>query len=219
MNEFIQIVVVYVLFVFFVIILYEVVYVYVVKFFGDIMVYLMGCMSFNLFKYIDFFGIIFIFIMLYFVINGVFLFGYVKLVLINFGYLCKFKCDMVWVLLVGFVVNFFMVLLWMLVIYVLVLGGVQEEFFILMVRVGVLINLVMFVFNLFLILLLDGGCIFISLLLNKYVYKFVQIEFYGFFIVMVLVLFKVIYVWWMVFVMYVVGKLLQFIIFFIILLF
>jgi Zn-dependent protease len=71
-----------------------------------------------------------------------------------------------------------------------------------MAKAGVLTNLVMFAFNLFPIPPLDGGRILTSLLPNKYAYKFAQIEPYGFFIVMALVLLKVIYTWWMAPVMY-----------------
>jgi Zn-dependent protease len=64
-----------------------------------------------------------------------------------------------------------------------------------MARAGILTNLVMFAFNLFPIPPLDGGRILTSLLPNKYAYKFAQIEPYGFFIVMALVLLKVLYFW------------------------
>jgi Zn-dependent protease len=67
----------------------------------------------------------------------------------------------------------------------------------------------MFAFNLFPIPPLDGGRILTSLLPNRYAYKFAQIEPYGFFIVMALVLAKVIYTWWMAPVMYGASLLLQ----------
>jgi len=74
-----------------------------------------------------------------------------------------------------------------------------------------LTNLVMFAFNLFPIPPLDGGRILISLLPNRYAYKFAQIEPYGFFIVMGLVLLKVIYTWWMAPVMMLTQAVLQWI--------
>jgi len=131
----------------------------------------------------------------------------------------KPKRDMAWVSLAGPGANFIMALLWTLVIYALALGRVQEEFFMLMAKAGVLTNLVMFAFNLFPIPPLDGGRILISLLPHKYAYKFAQIEPYGFFIVMALVLLKVIYTWWMAPVMYLASELLQLITFPITLLF
>ena len=213
MNELIQTVAVYALPVLFAITLHEAAHAYAAKFFGDTTAYSMGRMSLNPLKHIDPFGTILIPILLYFATSGAFLFGYAKPVPINFGHLRKPKRDMAWVSLAGPAANFLMALLWMIAIYALALGGVQEEFFTLMAKAGVLTNLVMFAFNLFPIPPLDGGRILTSLLPNKYAYKFAQIEPYGFFIVMALVLLKVIYTWWMAPVMYVASKLLQLITF------
>ena len=209
MNDLIQTVAVYALPVLFAITLHEAAHAYAAKFFGDNTAYSMGRMSLNPIKHIDPFGTILIPILLYFATSGAFLFGYAKPVPINFGHLRKPKRDMAWVSLAGPAANFFMALLWTLTIYALALGGVQEEFFILMAKAGVLTNLVMFAFNLFPIPPLDGGRILTSLLPNRYAYKFAQIEPYGFFIVMALVLAKVIYTWWMAPVMYGASLLLQ----------
>ncbi|ONN66402.1 site-2 protease family protein [Herbaspirillum sp. VT-16-41] len=209
MNDLIQTVAVYALPVLFAITLHEAAHAYAAKFFGDNTAYSMGRMSLNPLKHIDPFGTILIPILLYFATSGAFLFGYAKPVPINFGHLRKPKRDMAWVSLAGPAANFLMALLWMIAIYALALGGVQEEFFTLMAKAGVLTNLVMFAFNLFPIPPLDGGRILTSLLPNKYAYKFAQIEPYGFFIVMALVLLKVIYTWWMAPVMYGAGLVLQ----------
>lgn len=219
MNELIQTVAVYALPVLFAITLHEAAHAYAAKFFGDTTAYSMGRMSLNPLKHIDPFGTIVIPLLLYFATSGAFLFGYARPVPINFGHLRKPKRDMAWVSLAGPAANFFMALLWLLAIYGLALTGVQEEFFTLMAKAGVQTNLVMFAFNLFPIPPLDGGRILTSLLPNRYAYKFAQIEPYGFFIVMALVLLKVIYAWWMAPVMFVAGKLLQLITFPITLLF
>ncbi|MBV8623455.1 MAG: site-2 protease family protein [Herbaspirillum sp.] len=219
MNDLIQTVAVYALPVLFAITLHEAAHAYAAKFFGDNTAYSMGRMSLNPIKHIDPFGTVLIPVLLYFATGGAFLFGYAKPVPINFGQLRKPKRDMAWVSLAGPGANFIMALLWTLVIYALALGRVQEEFFMLMAKAGVLTNLVMFAFNLFPIPPLDGGRILISLLPHKYAYKFAQIEPYGFFIVMALVLLKVIYTWWMAPVMYLASELLQLITFPITLLF
>lgn len=213
MNDLIQTVAVYALPVLFAITLHEAAHAYAAKFFGDNTAYSMGRMSLNPIKHIDPFGTVLIPVLLYFATGGAFLFGYAKPVPINFGQLRKPKRDMAWVSLAGPAANFIMALLWTLVIYALALGRVQEEFFILMAKAGVLTNLVMFAFNLFPIPPLDGGRILVSLLPHKYAYKFAQIEPYGFFIVMALVLLKVIYTWWMAPVMYLASELLQLITF------
>jgi Zn-dependent protease len=116
---------------------------------------------------------------------------------------------MAWVALAGPGANFLMALIWTLLLIALLVMNVEEPFFTLMARAGVLTNLVMFAFNLFPIPPLDGGRILISLLPHKYAYKLAQIEPYGFFIVMALVLLKVIYVWWMAPVMLLASKALQ----------
>jgi Zn-dependent protease len=219
MNDLIQTVAVYALPVLFAITLHEAAHAYAAKFFGDNTAYSMGRMSLNPVKHIDPFGTLLIPVLLYFATGGAFLFGYAKPVPINFGHLRKPKRDMAWVSLAGPAANFIMALLWTLVIYALALGRVQEEFFMLMAKAGVLTNLVMFAFNLFPIPPLDGGRILVSLLPHKYAYKFAQIEPYGFFIVMALVLLKVIYTWWMAPVMYLASELLQLITFPITLLF
>jgi Zn-dependent protease len=197
MNDLIQTVAVYALPVLFAITLHEAAHAYAAKYFGDSTAYMLGRMSLNPIKHIDPFGTILIPIMLYFATGGAFLFGYAKPVPIDFGKLRKPKRDMAWVALAGPAANFLMALIWTLVLIALVVFDVREPFFMLMARAGVLTNLVMFAFNLFPIPPLDGGRILTSLLPHRYAYKFAQIEPYGFFIVMGLVLLKVIYIWWM----------------------
>ena len=209
MNDLIQTVAVYALPVLFAITLHEAAHAYAAKFFGDTTAYSQGRMSLNPLKHIDPFGTIVIPIVLYFATSGAFLFGYAKPVPINFGQLRKPKRDMAWVALAGPAANFLMALIWTLLLIALLVMDVQEPFFTLMARAGVLTNLVMFAFNLFPIPPLDGGRILISLLPHKYAYKLAQIEPYGFFIVMALVLLKVIYVWWMAPVMLLASKALQ----------
>jgi Zn-dependent protease len=179
----------------FAITLHEAAHAYAAKYFGDSTAYMQGRMSLNPIKHIDPFGTILIPILLYFSTGGAFLFGYAKPVPINFGQLRKPKRDMAWVALAGPAANFLMALIWLLMLIGLAAFRVQEDFFALMARAGILTNLVMFAFNLFPIPPLDGGRILTSLLPNKYAYKFAQIEPYGFFIVMALVLLKVLYFW------------------------
>ncbi|WP_211461776.1 site-2 protease family protein [Collimonas silvisoli] len=197
MNDLIQTVAVYALPVLFAITLHEAAHAYAAKYFGDSTAYMQGRMSLNPIKHIDPFGTILIPILLYFSTGGAFLFGYAKPVPINFGQLRKPKRDMAWVALAGPAANFLMALIWLLLLIGLKAFQVQEDFFALMARAGILTNLVMFAFNLFPIPPLDGGRVLTSLLPNKYAYKFAQIEPYGFFIVMGVVLLKVLYFWMM----------------------
>lgn len=215
MNDLIQTVAVYALPVLFAITLHEAAHAFAAKYFGDNTAYMLGRMSLNPLKHIDPFGTILVPVLLYFSTSflpgGPLLFGYAKPVPLDFGKLRKPKRDMAWVALAGPAANFLMALMWTLMIYALLLGGLAEqlEFFMLMAKAGVFTNLVMFAFNLFPVPPLDGGRILTSLLPNRYAYKFAQIEPYGFFIVMGLVLLKVLYTWWMAPVMYVAATLLQ----------
>ena len=195
MDQIIQTIAVYALPVIFAITLHEAAHAYAARYFGDSTAYLQGRMSLNPIKHIDPFGTLIIPIILYVATSGAFLFGYAKPVPIDFGNLRKPKRDMAWVALAGPGANFVMALLWMIFAIILGLGDVNEPFFIRMAQAGVLTNLVMFAFNLFPIPPLDGGRVLTSALPNRLAYKFAQIEPYGFFIVMGLVLLKVLYFW------------------------
>ena len=195
MDDLIQTIAVYALPVLFAITLHEAAHAYAAKFFGDATAYVQGRMSLNPVKHIDPLGTILIPVVLYFATGGSFLFGYAKPVPIDFGNLRNPKRDMAWVALAGPGANFLMALLWLIFSRVLIFLHVSEPFFMQMAKAGVLTNLVMLAFNLFPIPPLDGGRVLTSLLPRKYAYKFAQIEPYGFFIVMALVMLKVLYFW------------------------
>ncbi len=195
MNELIQTIAVYALPVIFAITLHEAAHAYAAKYFGDLTAFSQGRVSFNPLVHIDPFGTIVIPAVLYMATGGTFLFGYAKPVPIQFGNLRKPKRDMAWVSLAGPGANFVMAFLWMLFAIILNMFKLDEDFFLRMARAGVLTNLVMFAFNLFPIPPLDGGRIALSLLPNKLAYKFAQIEPYGFFIVMGLVMLHVLQFW------------------------
>ncbi|MFZ6846524.1 site-2 protease family protein [Undibacterium sp. RuTC16W] len=195
MNELIQTVAVYALPVIFAITLHEAAHAFAAKFFGDTTAYSQGRMTLNPISHIDPFGTIIIPAVLYVATGGAFLFGYAKPVPVNFANLRKPKQDMAWVALAGPAANFAMAFLWMLLAIFLQVSGVDEDFFVRMANAGILTNLVMFAFNLFPIPPLDGGRILVSLLPYKLAYKFAQIEQYGFFIVMALVMLHVLQFW------------------------
>ena len=72
-----------------------------------------------------------------------------------------------------------------------------EPFFIKMCQAGILVNVVMFVFNLFPLPPLDGGRVLVGLLPYKQAQLVSRIEPWGFFVVMALVLTGVITSLWM----------------------
>lgn len=195
MNELIQTIAVYALPVIFAITLHEAAHGYAAKYFGDLTAYSQGRVSLNPIVHIDPMGTIVIPAVLYLATGGAFLFGYAKPVPVNFSNLKNPKRDMAWVALAGPAANFVMAFGWYLLAVILQSQGVQEVFFLKMASAGLLTNLAMFAFNLIPVPPLDGGRILFSLLPHNLAYKFAQIEPYGFFIVMGLIMLKVLNVW------------------------
>jgi Zn-dependent protease len=195
MNDLIQTIAVYALPLLFAITLHEAAHAYAARYLGDSTAYMQGRMSLNPVRHIDPFGTIIIPIVLFVATAGSFLIGYAKPVPIDYGKLRKPKRDMAWVALAGPGANLAMALLWMIFGILLTAAGVRELFFLGMAQAGIQVNLVLFAFNLFPIPPLDGGRVLTSLLPHRYAYKFAQIEPYGFFIVLALVMLKVLYFW------------------------
>ena len=187
-SNLIQTIALYALPVLFAITVHEAAHGYAARYFGDNTAYMMGRMTLNPLKHIDPIGTILMPLMLYFATSGAFLFGYAKPVPVNFGALRNPKRDMIWVALAGPASNFAQAILWAVVLVLLAGLGVQEPFFTKMAQGGILVNLVMWAFNLFPLPPLDGGRILAGLLPYKQAQLLDRIEPWGFFIVMALVL-------------------------------
>ncbi|MDD2926130.1 site-2 protease family protein [Rhodoferax sp.] len=177
--------------------LHEAAHGYAARHFGDNTAYMLGRITLNPLKHIDPIGTILMPLLLYVATSGAFLFGYAKPVPVRFGNLRHPKRDMVWVALAGPAANFVQALLWGVFYYLLQAGGVSEPFFIEMAQGGILVNVVMFVFNLFPLPPLDGGRILVGLLPYRQAMLVSRIEPWGFFIVMALVLAGVVSNLWM----------------------
>ncbi|MES2979561.1 MAG: site-2 protease family protein [Pseudomonadota bacterium] len=193
----IQTVAIYALPVLFAITVHEAAHGYVARYFGDPTAWTLGRVTLNPLKHIDPVGTIVMPLVLYIATAGTFLFGYAKPVPVNFGKLRNPKRDMIWVALAGPGANFIQALMWGVLFYVLAGADVSEPFFVEMCRAGMLVNVVMFVFNLFPLPPLDGGRILVGLLPWRQAQTVSRIEPWGFFIVMALVLAGVITNFWM----------------------
>ncbi|MEO6293071.1 MAG: site-2 protease family protein [Burkholderiaceae bacterium] len=169
---------------------------YAAKHFGDNTAYVMGRVTLNPLKHIDLIGTILMPLLLIFS-GSPFLFGYAKPVPVQFGRLNNPKRDMIWVALAGPASNLVMAFVWGVLFYVLKGADVSEPFFIKMMQGGILVNAVMFAFNLFPLPPLDGGRILVGLLPYKQAELVSRVEPWGFFIVMGLVLTGVISKLWM----------------------
>ncbi|MET3917719.1 Zn-dependent protease [Variovorax sp. OAS795] len=197
-SNLIQTVLIYALPVIFAITVHEAAHGYVARYFGDNTAEVMGRVTLNPMKHIDPIGTILMPLMLYFATSGAFLFGYAKPVPVNFGRLRHPKRDMIWVALAGPASNFVQAIFWALVLVALIAAGVNETFFIKMAQGGVLVNLVMWAFNLFPLPPLDGGRVLAGLLPNGPAQNFLaRIEPFGFFIVMGLVIAGVVSTFWL----------------------
>ena len=177
--------------------LHEAAHGYTARQLGDDTAWQMGRVTLNPFPHIDLVGTVIMPLMLFFATSGQFLFGYAKPVPVDFSRLRHPKRDMVWVALAGPAVNLLQAFAWAVLIYLLSGIGSDERFFLEMAQAGVLVNLVMFAFNLFPLPPLDGGRIVVGLLPMRLAIGFSHIERYGFFIVMGLVLMGVINTLWM----------------------
>jgi Zn-dependent protease len=196
-NSLIQTVLIYALPVLFAITVHEAAHGYVARYLGDNTAYMMGRVTLNPVKHIDPIGTIAMPLMLYFATSGAFLFGYAKPVPVNFGHLRHPKRDMIWVALAGPASNFIQALLWAILFTTLVGMGVDERFFLKMAQAGVLVNLVMWAFNLFPLPPLDGGRILVGLLPYRQAVAVSRIEPWGFFIVLGLVLVGIVGTYWL----------------------
>ena len=195
--ELIKTVLIYALPVLFAITVHEAAHGYAARHFGDDTAYVMGRITLNPIKHIDPVGTILMPLMLYFATSGAFLFGYAKPVPVRFGNLRNPKRDMIWVALAGPGANLAQALFWGILLYALIGTGLTEPFFVKMCQGGMLVNVVMFVFNLFPLPPLDGGRILVGLLPYKQAELVSRVEPWGFFIVMGLVIMGVVTKLWM----------------------
>jgi Zn-dependent protease len=197
LNNLIQTIAIYALPVIFAITVHEAAHGYVARYFGDNTAWVLGRVTLNPIKHIDLVGTIVMPVLLYVATAGTFLFGYAKPVPVRFGNLRRPKQHMIWVALAGPGANFLQALMWGVLLYLANGAGVTERFVLEMCRAGMLVNVVMFVFNLFPLPPLDGGRILVGLLPWRQAQLVSRVEPWGFFIVMALVLTGVVSTLWM----------------------
>ena len=177
--------------------LHEAAHGYAAKRFGDLTAERAGRISLNPFTHIDPIGTILVPIGLYIMTAGAFLFGYAKPVPVNFGALRHPKHDMIWVALAGPASNLFQAAVWACLFILLKAFDIQEPFFTAVARAGILVNVVMFVFNLLPLPPMDGGRILVGLLPWRAAMAVSRVEPYGFFILLALLLAGLVSDWWM----------------------
>jgi Zn-dependent protease len=195
--ELIQTILIYALPVVFAITLHEAAHGYVAHKLGDNTALMLGRVTLNPIPHIDPLGTIAMPALLYFATGGNFLFGYARPVPVRFGNLNHPKRDMIWVALAGPGINFLQALAWLLVFYMMKGFGVTETYFLKMSLAGVVVNVSMFVFNLFPLPPLDGGRVLVGLLPWRAAVWLSKVEPYGMYIILGLVAFKLLDGIWM----------------------
>lgn len=172
----------------FAITLHEAAHAYVAHRFGDDTAKHMGRLSLNPLVHIDLIGTI-LFPLLGLMAGG-FMFGWAKPVPINYARLVNPKKNILWIALAGPLANFFMALVWLLIIS---LSAYLSSYFAnpisLMAKAGLSINISLMIINLLPILPLDGGRIVYSLLPDKQAYQYSKSERYGMIILLGLLVF------------------------------
>ena len=163
----------------FAITLHEAAHGWVASKFGDHTARMMGRVTLNPVKHIDPVGTILVPAVLLIMSTG-FIFGWAKPVPINFNALRSPKSGMIWVALAGPGANLIMAIGWLFVFFLAIKMNIpilQR-----MADAGILINILLAVFNLLPIPPLDGSRVISALLPNPLAYKFNQLEQYGLFI-------------------------------------
>jgi len=176
----------------FAITLHEAAHGYAARHFGDYTAANAGRITLNPLRHIDPVGTIavplLILVMSKLLGGGGILFGWAKPVPVNFGQLRSPKRDMLWVAAAGPGANLFMAACWALVLKLA--QGLPSNYFSAplsgMAEIGITINVVLMVLNLFPLPPLDGGRIAVSLLPNRLAWRFAMLEPYGFMILLVL---------------------------------
>ncbi|MGR8980181.1 MAG: site-2 protease family protein [Gammaproteobacteria bacterium] len=191
MNELslIQKIVVWVLPVVFAITVHEVAHGWVARKFGDNTAHMLGRLTLNPFKHIDWLGTIILPGLLLMTGTG-FIFGWAKPVPINANNLKNPRKDMIWVALAGPAANFLMAVGWALVVRSGILIGVEAEAISLPLIytgiAGISINLVLAMINLLPIPPLDGSRVLSGFLPPYWAWQYNRLERYGFIILLIL---------------------------------
>jgi len=189
----VQTIAIYALPVIFAITLHEAAHGYVARHFGDRTAFVLGRISLNPMRHIDWVGTIAV-PLLILVVSKLFggagiLFGWAKPVPVNFQALRHPKRDMLWVAAAGPAANLVMALGWAVIMKASLAFPVGSFLYpaSLMAEAGITVNIVLLVLNLLPILPLDGGRIAVSLLPDRLALGYARLEPFGFPILLMLI--------------------------------
>lgn len=168
--------------------LHEAAHAYAARWMGDDTAERLGRITLNPIRHIDPFGTLILPILLLIMSNGSFSFGYAKPVPVNYVRLRRInmRTAMQVVAFAGPAANLLMAFGWAIA-FALFSSLTTDPFFTLMSQRGIELNLVLFAFNLFPILPLDGGRVLNGFLPRNLSELFQKLEPYGIWIVLFLV--------------------------------
>jgi len=182
---------VFVIPVIFAVTLHEVAHGWVASRFGDQTAKSMGRLTLNPIKHIDPVGTIVVPAIMYF--TSGFIFGWAKPVPVNWQNLGHPRRDMALVAIAGPIANFLMLLFWAILAKVIVWLGSDPNYLtqiiFIMCGIGITINMILMILNLFPLLPLDGGRVLTAMLPRNLAITFSRLEPYGL-IILVLLLFS-----------------------------
>jgi len=181
---------VFVIPVIFAVTVHEVAHGWVASRFGDQTAKSMGRLTLNPLKHIDPVGTIVVPAIMYF--TSGFIFGWAKPVPVDWRNLGHPRRDMAIVALAGPAANLLMLLFWAMSAKVIMLLGDDSNYLtqllFIMCSIGITINIVLMILNLFPILPLDGGRVLTAMLPRDLAISFSRLEPYGLIILVVLLL-------------------------------
>ncbi|MEW6331522.1 MAG: site-2 protease family protein [Pseudomonadota bacterium] len=180
----------------FAITVHEVAHGWIAKYLGDPTAHRLGRLSFNPLRHIDPVGTVLI-PALFLLMGSRFLFGWAKPVPVTWENLRHPKRDMVLVAFAGPAANLMMAVIWGIVTKITMssvgeLGFITKPLFY-MGLVGILANVLLFVFNLLPIPPLDGGRVAVGLLPGRLSWQLSRVEPFGFFILLALMISNIIW--------------------------
>ena len=191
-----QVIVVSILPILFAITVHEVAHGWVAKRFGDPTAQRLGRLTLNPFKHIDPVGTVLIPALLL-LLKAWFLFGWAKPVPVTWENLRHPKRDMVFVAIAGPAANLLMAFFWGAVAKLATVLPVSADWVAvplqLMGEIGITINVLLMVFNLLPLPPLDGGRVAVGLLPGPLAWQLSRVEPYGFFILLGLMAFGVLW--------------------------
>ncbi|MFT5426760.1 MAG: Zn-dependent protease [Gammaproteobacteria bacterium] len=172
---------VFVIPVIFAVTVHEVAHGWVASQFGDQTAKSMGRLTLNPIKHIDLIGTILVPAIMYF--TSGFIFGWAKPVPVNWRNLRHPRRDMAIVAIAGPAANLLMLLIWAMTAKVITLLGSDSnqlaQLLLIMCGIGITINTILMILNLFPLLPLDGGRIATAMLPRNLAISFSKLEPYG----------------------------------------